>query len=139
MMAKIHINKSNPNFNGFECAYFLHETSSLLNDWGKSSNSVRMFYVIYYSTCSHLLWNLAFWVFFCHSRDDFIQFVFLLHRHTHLRRTNCCSSSFFWSRDTQFEYFVWMYFIFRTLLLNLTYFRCEWQGKCQCQWKRKRQ
>lgn len=71
MMVKIPINKSNPNFNGFECAFFFflaqahprrfHYTPYKRVERTQKKVAIRwMFHVIYYSTCTLLLWNPVF-------------------------------------------------------------------------------
>lgn len=96
-MVKIHINKSNPNFNGFECAFFCakaNENAKQVNERAigirrkrhldaqrkvQSAKNVTIrqrFCVIYYFTCTFTFsFPLKFSIWFYHSRDDFIQFT----------------------------------------------------------------
>lgn len=130
MMAKIHINKSNPNFNGFECACFLHEHIRLPR-W-ESSNSVECF-MSYIIPLVHFALKSC--VRFCHSRDDFIQFAFLsiFCTHTHIHTSDVptvrllfsfFSFSYAWLyslsfRGTQFEYFFMNLFHFSNIVIEL--------------------
>lgn len=78
MMAKIHINKSNPNNNGFDCV--LPHVLYIFTVGARIQKVAipQMF-------LSHILFHLYIllsksYVWFCRSRDDFIQFVrFHLH------------------------------------------------------------